>query len=347
MSKDYYKILEVERNASAEEIKKAYRKQAMRYHPDKNGGDPQSEEKFKECAEAFDVLSDPQKKQQYDTYGRVGDQGNPFEGFGFGMDDIFSRFGDIFGFGGGSSRQTKRGSDLRMTIRVNLNDIINGVLKNVKYIRQNKCKVCDGVGGKDITTCLVCNGAGQRRIVQQTPFGTVQQVVTCSTCEGKGQTHRTNCSNCRGQGTTPFEESVEINIPKGAVGGISLSLSQKGNWAKSGIPGDLIIMIDEEVDPQFKRESNNLVYDNTITVIDAILGKEQYLDTPHGKIKFMIIPGTEHGKLVRIQGKGVPDISRNGQIGDLFIRMNIKVPKNVTDSEKTILYELRNSENFN
>lgn len=346
MGKDYYKVLEVDRSASQEEIKKAYRKQAMRYHPDKNSGDAASEEKFKECAEAFDVLSDPQKKQQYDTYGEVGgNAGNPFSGFG-GFDDIFSRFEDIFGFGQ-PQRQQRRGSDLRMTIKLSLQDIISGVYKNLKYVRNMKCNSCNGQGGHDITNCGGCGGSGQRRVVQQTPFGNIQQVMPCTYCDGRGQTAKTNCNTCRGQGVIPREESVELNLPAGAVGGVSFSMQGKGNWCKSGEPGDLIVLIDEEVDPLFKREGMNLVYDNTITVIDAILGKEQYLETPHGKIKFNVQPGTTHGSVVRIGTKGIPDISRKGVIGDLLIKTTIKIPNKVSDSEKSILSDLKKSSNFN
>jgi molecular chaperone DnaJ len=350
MAKDYYKILEVDRAATQEEIKKAYRKQAMRYHPDKNGGDQQSEEKFKECAEAFDILSDPQKKQQYDTYGEVGDRGNPFSGGfgGFGMDDIFSRFGDIFGFGGGSSqRQTRRGNDLRMTLKISLNDIINGISKTIKYNRNIKCKPCDGQGGTDFTNCGSCSGTGQRRIVQQTPFGNIQQVMPCNYCEGRGKVQRNTCNTCRGQGTIPNEESLDLNVPKGAIGGISFAMQEKGNWIKSGSPGDLVIIIDEEPNVQFKRDGINLTFDNNITVIEAILGKEQTLDTPHGKIKFNIQPGTQHGNIIRIQGKGIPDIQRNGFMGDLLIKIAIKIPSLISNEEKMILEDLKNSENFN
>jgi molecular chaperone DnaJ len=350
MSKDYYQILEVDRSASADDIKKAYRKQAMKYHPDKNPGNAQSEEKFKECAEAFDVLSDPQKKQQYDTYGTVGDNhggGNPFSGFG--MDDIFSRFGDFFGFGGGNRQrpQTRKGQDLRVKVTVTLQDVINGLSKKVKYNRHTSCTMCDGVGGKDLTTCGVCHGSGQRKIVQNTPFGVIQQIVVCNSCNGAGQIVRTNCNNCRGEGVIPKEETVDIQIPKGSFNGATFNLNQFGNAVKGGMPGDLLVTVEEIPDQNFKRENNNLVYEQDINIVDAILGKEVFLKTPQGDIKFSVQPGTTHGKVLRVTGKGVPDLNFNSQTGDLFIKMNLKVPQQINDNEREILMSLKESENFN
>jgi molecular chaperone DnaJ len=352
MSKDYYRILEVDRNSSPEDIKKSYRKMAMKYHPDKNPGDSAAEEKFKECAEAFDVLSDPQKKQEYDTYGSVGgnhQQGNPFGGFG--MDDIFSRFGDFFGFGGGHHQghrhQVRRGSDLRIKVQLSLSDIINGVDKKIKYIRQVKCNTCSGVGGRDLTTCGICQGSGQRRMVQNTPFGQIQQVVTCNGCNGQGQVTRSTCNNCRGQGTVPNEENLEIKIPKGAVNGTTFNMSSQGNFTKGGEPGDLQIHVEETVDSNFKRESNNLIYEQTLSIIDAIIGKEINLKTPQGEIRFSIQPGTEHGRVIKINGKGVPDINLGGRVGDLFIKTNIKIPKSISQNERDILTSLKESPNFN
>ena len=345
MSKDYYQILEVDRNSSADEIKKSYRKMAMKYHPDKNPGDSAAEEKFKECAEAFDVLSDPQKKQEYDTYGSVGgNQGNPFGGFG--MDDIFSRFGDFFNFGNSNRRQVRKGSDLRVKISLSLNDIISGIDKKIKYIRQVKCNTCDGHGGKDLTNCGMCQGTGQRRVVQNTPFGQIQQIVACNSCGGNGQITRTNCNNCRGQGTVPNEENIDIKIPKGAVNGVNFNMQGQGNWTKNGQPGDLHIFIEEIPDTSFKRENNNLVYDQHISIIEAILGRELQLKTPNGELRFHIQPGTTHGKVIRIQGKGVPDLNYNGQVGDLFIKINIKIPQSVNTQEKELLESLKDCPNF-
>jgi molecular chaperone DnaJ len=349
MSKDYYKILEVDRNASAEDIKKSYRKMAMKFHPDKNPGDSNAEERFKECAEAFDVLSDPQKKKEYDNFGTVGggQHGNPFGG---GFDDIFSKFGDFFGFGGGNNghrHHIRRGSDLRIKVQISLNEIINGVDKKIKYIRQVKCNTCNGMGGKDLTTCGICQGSGQRRMVQNTPFGQIQQVVTCNGCNGEGQVTRSNCNNCRGQGTVPNEENLEIKIPKGAVNGVAFNMTSQGNFVKNGQPGDLHVIIEEIVDDKFKRESNNLIYEQTLSILDAILGKEIQLKTPQGEIKFSIQPGTEHGRVIRITGKGVPDLNMNGRTGDLFIKTIIKIPKSLSNSEREILNSLKESPNFN
>ena len=346
MSKDYYKILEVERSASADEIKKSYRKQAMKYHPDKNPGDSAAEEKFKDCAEAFEVLSDPQKKQEYDTYGTVGgsDNFNPFGGGGF--NDIFSRFEDLFGFGRQQSR-VKKGSDLRIKFNLNINDVINGVDKKLKYIRQIKCNTCNGVGGKDVQHCTGCNGAGVRRIIQNTPFGTIQQNITCSNCQGTGQQIRNTCSNCRGNGTTPNEETVDVHIPKGASSGMSFNMNGYGNWGKNvDVFGDLQVLIEETPDINFRREHNNLLYTQNISVIDAIIGKEQRLVTPQGEIRFTIKPGTSHKDVLRIQGQGVPDL-QIGRVGDLLITVNIKMPNSISEEEKMVLESLKESPNFN
>jgi molecular chaperone DnaJ len=346
MSKDYYQILEVDRGSSDDEIKKAYRKMAMKFHPDKNPDNPQAEEKFKDCAEAFDVLSDPQKKQQYDQFGTVGGGGgNPFGGGFGGFEDIFSRFGDFFGQGGRQNR-VRKGSDLRMTVSISLDEVINGTNKKLKYIRQIKCNPCGGAGGKDVQKCSSCNGSGQRRIVQNTPFGTIQQQIVCNSCQGQGTQVRNPCSNCRGNGTVPNEEIVDIQIPKGSANGMVFNMSGNGNWGKNvDTFGDLVIQIEEIPDNLFKREHNNLIYDQLISVIDAILGKEIILKTPNGDIKFIIRSGTSHKETLRIQGRGVPDL-QIGRVGDLFIRVNIKMPQSLTMEERNILESLKESKNF-
>ena len=346
MSKDYYQILEVDRGSSDDEIKKSYRKMAMKWHPDKNPDNPQAEEKFKDCAEAFDVLSDPQKKQQYDQFGTVGGGGgNPFGGGFGGFEDIFSRFGDFFGQGGRQNR-VRKGSDLRMTVSINLDEVINGANKKLKYIRQTKCSPCGGAGGKDVQKCGSCNGSGQRRVVQNTPFGTIQQQIVCNSCQGQGTQVRNPCSNCKGNGTVPNQEIVDIQIPKGAANGMTFNMSSQGNWGKNvDTFGDLIIQIEEMPDDLFKREHNNLIYDQSISVIDAILGKEIVLRAPNGDIKFTIRPGTSHKENLRIQGRGVPDL-QIGRVGDLFIRVNIKMPQSLTMEERNILESLKESKNF-
>jgi molecular chaperone DnaJ len=318
----------------------------MKYHPDKNPGDSAAEEKFKECAEAFDVLSDPQKKQEYDNYGTVGGSDN-FSPFGGGFGDIFSRFEEMFGFGNRQQSRIKKGPDLRIKVNLNLNDVINGVDKKLKYVRQIKCNTCNGIGGKDVQQCGGCNGAGIRRIIQNTPFGTVQQNITCPNCSGSGQQVRNTCSNCRGNGTLPNEETVDVHIPKGASNGMSFNMNAYGNWAKGAdVFGDLHILIEETPDSLFRREHNNLHYNQQVSVIDAILGKEQYLKTPQGDIKFSIKPGTSHKDVLRITGHGVPDIQVGG-VGDLLITVSIKMPLELSEEEKMVLESLKHSPNFN
>ena len=345
MSKDYYKILEVDRSSSPEEIKKSYRKMAMKYHPDKNPDDKKAEEKFKECAEAFEVLSDPQKKQQYDQFGSVGGgSGNPFggRGHGFSMEDIFSQFGDIFGFG--RSSQSRKGSDLRMKVEITLDEIISGTKKNLKFVRQDKCKDCDGRGGKNVSTCGSCSGSGHRTVVQNSPFGQVRQTVTCSLCQGEGSVPKDQCRSCHGTGATPIQETIEVQIPKGAVDGSHLTMPKYGNYSKGGEYGDLQIFIDEIEDAKFMREENNLIYEHEISIIDSILGKEFKIKSPQGDVSFVIPPGTNHGKVLKVSGKGVP--VHGWSVGDLFIKISIRIPKNITPDQKKILMSLSDQENF-
>ncbi len=343
MSKDYYKILEVDRNATQDDIKKSYRKLALKYHPDKNKDNPESEDKFKEVAEAYSILSDTDKKSQYDTYGSVGGGNGGGNG---GFDDIFSQFGDIFGFNKRSQPQQRRGSDLRIKVSVTLNDIIFGSIKKVKYNRHVKCNTCDGKGGDELVTCTSCQGQGHRSYVQNTAFGTIRQSAICSHCEGIGKSIKTPCKTCMGKGVNIKEETVDIDIPKGAINGNFMSMPQYGNWTKGGLPGDLQIVIDEVPDPIFKREDTNLLYDENISVVDAILGVEKKLMTPHGtEIKYIITPGTPHGKLLRISGKGIPDIHFKG-FGDLFIRVSVNIPTKVSTEEKELLLHLKKSPNF-
>lgn len=344
MEKDYYKILGVDRSATISEIKAEYRKLCKIHHPDKGG----SEEKFKEISDAYSILSDPEKKSQYDRFGSVG--GNSGGGDNpFNMDDLFSQFGDIFGngFGRRSGPQQRRGSDLRVKVNVTLNDIIFGATKKIKYSRHDKCNVCNAKGGEELTTCLPCQGTGHRSVVQNTPFGTIRQSAVCNHCSGSGKSVKNPCKSCSGTGTNVKQETVDIEIPKGAVNGSFMSMPQYGNWTRGGIPGDLQIVIDEIPDPVFKREELNLIYDENVSVVDAILGTEKTLKIPHGtEIKFTIAPGTTHGKLLRINGKGIPDVQFPGNTGDLFIRVNLKVPKTITGEEKELLQHLKKSPNF-
>ncbi len=343
--KDYYKLLEVEKGASQDEIKKSYRKLAMKYHPDKNPDDKSAEEKFKECAEAFETLSDPDKRRMYDQYGTTNPRGSGgFSGHGFDMNDIFSKFGDIFGGFGGGGQRSKRGGDLRVKVSLTIDDIINGVEKKIKYVRQDKCKDCSGKGGKDLSNCGHCNGSGQRTIVQETPFGITRQTFICSNCNGEGKVVRDACRTCKGNGTTPKEEILNISIPKGSVEGSYLRMQSYGNFTRGGEYGDLQIVVEEIRDPNFTRDGRNLVCNHKIAFPDACLGSERSIKTPNGQISFTIKPGTKDGDLLRIKGKGVP-VTNNG-VGDLVIQISIDVPTNLTNEEKDLLDRLRNSKSF-
>jgi molecular chaperone DnaJ len=352
VSKDYYNILGVSKTASEDEIKKAYRKLAMKYHPDKNPDDKASEEKFKEAAEAYDVLSTPDKKKNYDQFGST--SGNPFAGqqhqygHGFGMDDIFSQFGDIFGGAFGNrygKKAQQRGSDLRIKVQLSLDDVLKGVKKKLKFRRYDRCTPCGGKGGSDLKDCLQCNGTGQRVVVQQSAFGQIRQATSCNNCAGSGKIVHNKCTTCHGEGTQSKEEIIDVEIPAGVSSGMQLSMAQYGNYARDGVHGDLQIFIEEIPDPIWKREGNNLSSEITISVIDAILGKKMDVLTPHGKINISVEEGTDSGKILKFNKKGIPDI--NYGLGDLYIRILVKVPKKVNPEEKVILEKLKNSKNFN
>jgi molecular chaperone DnaJ len=352
MSKDYYKILGVERNATPDEIKKAYRKLAMKHHPDKNDGSVDSEAKFKEAAEAYETLSTPDKKSNYDRFGSANGGGrNPFGGGGFGnMEDIFSNFGDIFGnsfnqrYSGGGQKPQSRGSTLRIKVSLNIDEIIKGASKKLKYKRQDKCGTCSGKGGTDVRSCIPCNGSGQRTVVQNTPFGQIRQATSCPDCVGSGQQVHIKCKDCRGDGTIVKEQTVDVDIPAGVSNGMQLSMNGYGNYVRGGEPGDLHIIIEEERDFSFKRENNNIIVEKTISVIDAIIGSNVKVKTPHGEINVAIEPGTEHGRVIRMNGKGIPDI--NYGMGDLYIKISVKIPKKIELDEKLALEKLKKSKNF-
>jgi molecular chaperone DnaJ len=356
MSKDYYNILGLNKGASDDEIKKAYRKKAMQFHPDKNPDNPEAESKFKEAAEAYDVLGDSQKRSNYDRFGST--DGNPFGGgnpfgeggfgHGFSMDDIFSQFGDIFGGGYGGNRwrnsAKRKGSDLRLKVSLTIEDILKGVTKKLKYKRQESCSTCDGKGGTDVRSCLPCNGTGRRVVVQNTPFGQIRQETGCPDCNGSGKRVHNACQNCRGEGVKSKEQIVDVEIPKGVGNGIVMTMQGYGNSVRDGVPGDLQIVIEEVRDFSYQREGNNLLVEKEISVIDAIIGSNVKVKTPHGEIPIAIEPGTEHGKKVRIVGKGVPDI--NLGLGDLIITISLKIPKSISLDEKYVLEKLKNSNNF-
>lgn len=366
MSKrDYYEILGVSKSASQEEIKKAYRKVALQYHPDRNPDNKEAEEKFKEAAEAYEVLSDEKKKAQYDRFGHAGMGGQG--GFGGGaagmnMEDIFSQFGDIFGddnpfgsfFGGGSRSRRSRGTgtpgtNLRIKVKLTLAEIANGVQKKIKINKYKSCSTCDGTGAKDsgsFQTCNTCNGAGAVRKITNTILGQMQTTSTCPTCNGEGKIITAKCGVCKGDGRQYGEEVVTVDIPAGVTEGVQLSMSGKGNAGqRGGAPGDIIISIEEVQDAELKRDGNNVVYDLYLSFVDAALGTQVEVPTIDGKAKIKIPRGTQSGKLFRLKGKGLPSINSYGR-GDQLIDVNVYVPTHLTSEEESTLERLRNSPNF-
>jgi len=361
--RDYYEVLGVNKSASEEEIKKAYRKMAIKYHPDKNPDNKEAEEKFKEAAEAYEVLSNQQKKAQYDRFGHAGMGGAAGGGFGGGgmnMEDIFSNFGDIFGddspfgsfFSGGRSgggRRQRRGSDLRIKLKLNLEEIANGVEKKIKVKRHVSCKSCSGNGAKngtDLKSCQTCNGSGQVRRVQQTMLGQMVTSSTCPTCNGEGKSIGAKCDVCFGEGRVLEEEIIPIKIPAGVANDMQLSMSGKGNVPpRGGVAGDLLIVIEEEEHPELKRDGNNVIYDLHISFIDAALGTSVEVPTIGGKAKISIEAGTQGGKILRLKGKGIKEL--NGyQTGDQLIHVNIWTPKTLSSEERETLEKLKDSPNF-
>lgn len=351
MSKDYYNILGVNKGASDDEIKKAYRKKAMELHPDKNPDNPEAESKFKEAAEAYDTLSNPDKKSSYDRYGSSGNPfgggGNPFgqQGHGFNMDDIFSQFGDIFGQR--SHRQQprqSRGSDLRIKVSLTIEEILKGSTKKLRYRRQDTCNTCNGMGGTEVKDCLPCNGSGQRAVVQNTPFGQIRTATSCPDCQGSGKQIKNKCGVCHGDGTVSREQVVDVEVPAGVSSDMQLSMNGFGNCIRNGVPGNLQIIIEEIKEPYFTRERNNIIVEKSISVLDAILGANVKVKTPHGELSITIEPGTEHGKVYRMTGKGIPDVSYG--LGDLYIKISVRIPKNIDLDERYILEKLKNSKNF-
>ena len=361
--RDYYEVLGVGKDASEDEIKKAYRKIAIKYHPDRNPGNKEAEEKFKEAAEAYDVLHDPQKRQQYDQFGFNGPAGGGFGEFNGGsmnMDDIFSMFGDIFGgragfggFGGGQRRpQQYRGSDLRLKVRLSLNDVANGVTKKFKVRKDVVCSHCHGSGaesGSAAETCPTCHGSGVVMHTTQSFFGMVQTQGVCPTCDGEGKVIKNKCHNCGGSGIVKGEEVVEINIPAGVAEGMVVNIPGKGNAGKhNGINGDIQVYIEEEPNDTFVRDGNNLIYNLLLDFPTAALGGEVEIPTIEGtKLKVKIENGTQPGKTLRLKGKGLPAVQGYGRgIGDLVVNISVYVPKTLSKDEKEALLKLRNSDNF-
>jgi molecular chaperone DnaJ len=362
--RDYYDVLEVAKNADADSIKKAYRKVAMKYHPDRNPDDKAAEEKFKEAAEAYEVLSDADKKARYDRYGHDAVSGNArggFHGGGMNMDDIFSQFGDVFGdegspfgsfFGGGQRRSAgggQKGTNLRIKVSLTLEEIEKGVSKKIKVKKQIKCTSCAGSGAKDassVKTCGTCAGSGYVRQVRSTFLGQMQTTGVCPTCNGAGKQVTASCSSCRGEGVTHDSETIDIDIPAGVEGGMQLSMRSKGNAGKNGgQSGDLLITIEELPHDHFTRDGMNIIHDLYLNFADAALGTNVEVPSLDGRVKMKIPAGTQPGKIFRLKGKGLPSVQEYGK-GDQLININIWTPKDLTSEEKTILEKLRKSANF-
>ena len=363
--RDYYEVLGIEKNASADEIKKAYRKKAIQYHPDKNPGDKAAEEKFKEAAEAYEVLSDPQKRQRYDQFGHAGMGGaGGFSGGGMSMEDIFSHFGDIFGGagfdlgdlfgGGGRSRgpRMRRGSDMRVKVRLTLEEIATGCEKKIKVRKQVQCKNCNGTGSEDgrTETCPTCKGTGRTVRQQRGIFGMMQVQAECETCHGEGQIIKNKCAKCNGEGVVRDEEIITINIPAGVAAGMQLTMQGKGNAAPhGGVAGDLLVLIEEEQHKNFIRQDSDLIYNLLLDMPTAILGGQIQIPTLSGEARITITPGTQPGKVLRMRGKGLPQIDQYGRTygtGDLLINVGVYIPEKLSKDERKLIEQLQDSPNI-
>ena len=368
--RDYYEVLGVQKGASDAEIKSAYKKMAIKYHPDRNPGDKEAEEKFKEAAEAYDVLRDPQKRQRYDQFGHAGmggagGFGGGFGGGGMNMDDIFSMFGDIFGghaaggspfdsfFGGGSGRggrRVEKGADLRLKVRLNLGEIANGVTKKFKIQKHVQCTHCNGTGSEDgkKDTCKQCNGTGSVYRTMNTMFGRMQSQDVCPACGGTGSIIKNKCKHCGGEGIVRGEEIVEIKIPAGVQSGMVITERGKGNAARNGgIPGDIQVFIEEEPHKELVRDGQNLIYQLLLDVPTAILGGSAEVPTIDGKVKVKIEPGTQPGKSMRLRGKGLPAVQGYGYgVGDLIVQIGVYIPENLSKDEKEKFESMRESDNM-
>lgn len=360
--RDYYEVLGVAKGASADEIKKAYRKMAIKYHPDKNPGDKEAEEKFKEAAEAYDVLSDQTKRQKYDQFGHAafengGGGGGGFYGGGMSMDDIFSQFGDIFGsfggfggFGGsrGGSRQN-RGTNLRVRVTLSLAEVASGVTKKLKVKKAVTCSHCNGTGAKDassVKTCTTCKGSGVVTRVVSSLFGQMQTQSACPSCGGNGKTITDKCTYCHGEGIVMEETVEEVRIPAGVEDGMQLTVRGAGNAAKNGgIAGDLLVVIQETPDKELVRDGSNLIYHLLLSVPDMILGAPIEVPTVDSKVRVTIDPGTQPGKVLRLKGKGLPEVN-SSQRGDLLVRVDVYIPTELSKDEKKAVESLKGSANF-
>ena len=359
--RDYYEVLGVAKTATPEELKKAYRKLAIKYHPDKNPGDKEAEEKFKEAAEAYDVLSDPEKRQKYDQFGHnMGPQGFPGGGFGgghgFTMEDIFSQFGDIFGghggfdmggfgsaAGGRPRKRQRRGDDLRITLKLSLEDIAKGISKTLKLKAFAKCDHCNGTGARDGTafvTCPTCHGSGTVMRTQQTIFGLSQSAAVCPECNGDGKIIKENCTYCNGTGVQHKEQVVSFNIPAGVADGMTLTVKGKGNAPMhGGVNGDLLVVIEEIKHPELIRDGNDVVYNLMLDFPTAALGGSVEVPTIGGRARLKIAPGTQPGKILRLRGKGLPSTEGYGT-GDELVNVMVYVPETLNDEERKLIEQL-------
>ncbi|OPZ99363.1 MAG: Chaperone protein DnaJ [Bacteroidetes bacterium ADurb.Bin416] len=365
--RDYYEILGVAKTASDEEIKKAYRKKAIQYHPDKNPGNKEAEEKFKEAAEAYEVLSNTEKRQRYDQFGHAGVSGaagGGFSGGGFSMEDIFSQFGDIFGghfgggfggfggFGGGGSRggqRVNRGNNLRVRVKLNLAEIAKGAEKKIKVRKQVACSHCNGTGaegGSSYSTCNTCRGTGAVTRISNTILGRMQTQSVCPDCQGEGKIITRKCTHCNGEGIVQQEEVITINIPAGVAEGMQLSMAGKGNAARrGGVNGDLLIVIEEESHPELIRDENDLVFNLLLSFPTAALGGTVEIPTIDGRVKVKIESGTQPGKVLRLRGKGLPSVNQYGT-GDLLVNISVYVPESLSRDERKLIEKLEESDNF-
>ncbi|MBR6273039.1 MAG: molecular chaperone DnaJ [Bacteroidales bacterium] len=365
--RDYYEVLGVSKSATPEELKKAYRKLALQYHPDRNPGNKEAEEKFKEAAEAYEVLSNPDKRAKYDQFGFAGMSGaGGYGGQGMSMDDIFSQFGDLFadfglgsifgnsfggGFGGGSrsgGNMRERGSNIRVKVKLNLQEIEKGVKKKIKVPKYVICDHCHGSGSEDgnTETCPTCKGRGQVLRTVNSFLGQMQTASTCPNCGGTGKVIKNKCTHCHGDGIVKGEEIIELDIPAGVGEGMQLTLRGKGGAGPhNGVNGDLLVLIEEEAHPDFERDGSNLIYNLFISVPDAILGTDAEVPTVSGKVRVKIAPGTQSGKVLRLRGKGLPNVNSYGS-GDLLVYVNVWIPKRVSKDEEKTLQNLSKSESF-
>jgi molecular chaperone DnaJ len=358
--RDYYEILGVSKDATKDDIKKAYRKQALKFHPDKNPGDKSAEEKFKEAAEAYEVLSNDEKKARYDRYGHagMGNSGNGFRGHDMTVEDIFSSFGDIFGdafggFGGFSSarqgRRVNKGSNLRVKVKLNLGEISTGVEKKLKVNKYAVCDTCDGTGAADsksFSSCTTCRGSGHVTRVTNTLLGQMQTTSVCPSCGGEGKTITKKCEKCYGEGIVEKEEVIKINIPAGVAKGMQMTVGGKGNAPRrGGVNGDLLVVIDEEEHEELIREGNDLIYNLFISIPDAITGTQVEVPSVDSHVKIKIEPGTQPGRILRLRGKGLPEVNGYGK-GDLLVNVNVWIPKNLGREELKIIEKFKDSEAF-